>query len=184
MEASELNPLPESLSGDGRLIAFLSTDPQSGFDLWLRENETGETQPFAVTTAAEVHGQLSADGQWLAYASDETGQFEIYVQPVPSTGAKYQISTGSGLQPIWRGDGTELYFITYRTELMAATIDTSQGFRSGTPERLFRTNTNLVGHRNSYDVTRDGQRFLVNVADQTELPLTVILDWTSLVQDQ
>ena len=112
----------------------------------------------------------------MAYQSNESGQTQIYVQTIPASGAKYQISTAGGTQPSWRRDGKELFYVSSDNKLMAAPIALGARVDSGTPQALF-TSLGLTG----YAPTRDGQRFLVNVPAGTDgaaaPPITVVLNW-------
>ena len=126
---------------------------------------------------------------WIAYVSDESGTNEVYVQSFPSSGSKWQISAGGGFQPRWRRDGKELFFMAgpqsgnIPRDVMAVLVDTSSTgvFKAGAPQKLFTVTpvgTSIL--RNSWDVTPDGQRFLVN-SPQTQAggvpPVTVVLNW-------
>jgi Tol biopolymer transport system component len=124
----------------------------------------------------ESEGQLSPDGRWLAYSSNETGALEVYVQPYPISGAKWQVSREGGGQPQWRADGKELYYLAPDRGLMAVEVNTDAGFQWSVAVRLFRLPTITRG-ANDYVVARDG-RFLVNVLQQaTGTTMTVVTDW-------
>ena len=132
-----------------------------------------------------MHGQFSPDGRWLAYLSNESGRAEIHVRSFPSGEGEWQISTGGGVQPRWRRDCKELYFIALDGKLMAVSIASGATFSAGTPQTLFQTRIyGLIPSSyltQQYDVTPDGQRFLINVdaTDTNAAPLTVVLDWTA-----
>jgi Tol biopolymer transport system component len=139
-------------------------------------------QPFFETPATEHQGQFSPDATWIAYTSDESGAHEVYVQRFPGADGKWQVSTHGGLQPRWRRDGKELFYLAPDGKLMAAAVKTSAStFETGTPQVLFNTGitTGFVDRRNQYVVTRDGQRFLVNISaeDENSAPITVVLNW-------
>jgi eukaryotic-like serine/threonine-protein kinase len=141
---------------------------------------TGEPTPRTIVGSPfpEVEPRLSPDGRWLAYASSETGQLEIYVQPFPPTGARWQISSAGGHQPFWRGDGKELFFVADDRRFYAVDVRAGQTFDYGVPHVLFEMRANVYNVRNSYVPSADGQRFLVNtLLDSTGEPLTVILNW-------
>jgi hypothetical protein len=114
----------------------------------------------------------------MAYQSNESGQDQIYVQAIPASGAKYQVSTTGGTQPSWRRDGKELFYFSADQKLMAVPIKLSTSVEPGTPQELF-TNAGLTG----YAPSPDGQRFLVNVPADGEAaaapPITVVLNWTA-----
>ena len=129
-----------------------------------------------MTPFSEGSARFSPDGKWLAYVSDETGKDEVYVQPFPPTGAKWQISVAGGNAPRWRGDGKEFFYTGLDFVRKAVEIKTSPGFEAGVPKDLFKT-PNAWGS----DVTPDGQRFLVNMpaADNPPSPTTVVLNWAT-----
>lgn len=113
--AGVLGAAPTGWSADGRLLAFMDTSRVgTGSDIWVLPM-TGDRKPFPVvqTPAIETNGVLSPDGRWIAYQSTEIGTSQFYVQPVPTTGAKYQISGDSGAYPLWRRDGKEIFFMTF-----------------------------------------------------------------------
>jgi hypothetical protein len=115
----------------------------------------------------------------VAYQSDESGRFEVYVRPFPGPGGQSQVSTGGGNSPRWRKDGKEIYYIAPDLKLMAVAVAT-QGttFTPGTPEALFQTHITGGANRQQYDVARDG-RFLINtdLADTSTEPIHLLLNW-------
>jgi serine/threonine protein kinase/Tol biopolymer transport system component len=168
-------------SDDGRFLVFTSQD-----DLWVLPM-SGERKVSALqrTPFLESTPEFSPDGHWIAYRSNESGQFEIYVQPFPATGARHQISRGGGQHPRWRADGRELFFLSRTGVLMAVPIDTAGGFRAGIPQQLF--DTGITGERSndSYVVTRDGKRFLMPERGQSAAPpITVAINWPRLIASQ
>lgn len=138
--------------------------------------------PVVGTPFEERGGQFSPDGRWVAYQSNESGRFEIYVQPFPGPGGKWQVSTAGGTDPRWRVDGKELFFLAPDARLMAVPVRASNStFEAGSPAALFQTRTVVGGAadlRPQYAVSRDG-RFLFNVpADiSPTTPITVVLNW-------
>jgi hypothetical protein len=129
-----------------------------------------------------VAGGFSPDGRWLAYASNESGRFEIYVKPFPEPGGKWQVSTGGGLEPRWRGDGKELFYLAPDDKVMAVEVGTGAAFEAGTPQALFVTSLkNASGSH--YDVTPDGQRFLLNrpIGEESSPPITLVQNWTAFL---
>ena len=120
----------------------------------------------------------SGSPRWMAYQSNESGQNQIYVQSIPASGAKYQLSTAGGTQPTWRGDGKELFYLSTDRKLMAVPIALGANVEPGTPHELF-ANAGITG----YAPSPDGQRFLVNVPAGGEgaaaPPITVVLNWTA-----
>ena len=120
----------------------------------------------------------------MAYASGETGNWEVYVSPFPDFGSRWQISRGGGEEPRWRRDGKELFYIARDGRLMAADVKSGAGFEAGSPIALFQTHPRQpISAMDffSYDVTSDGQKFLVNTRVDTSnsAPLSVILNWAS-----
>jgi Tol biopolymer transport system component len=138
---------------------------------------------FLSTPATEVLGNFSPDGHWLAYVSDESGKQEAYVQPFPASGGKWQISTARGREPVWSSDGKEIFYVTAQdssNRLMAVDVKTSPGFEAGAPKVLFEVRLkSMLGRR--YDVSRDGKRFLLNVAigEVKSNPITLVQNWTA-----
>ena len=144
----------------------------------------GKPVPLLTGTADETNGQFSPDGKWVAYASDESGNWEIYVTSFPSTAGKWQVSRGGGTEPRWRGDGKEIFYIAPSGMLMAVPVSGESIFATGTPAPLFQiqgrapiSSTDVF----TYDVAKDGKRFLVNryVKPEHVAPLTILLNATT-----
>ena len=187
--ASPMPKTPESWSPDGKLLLFRNVDPKSGRDLWAFPVD-GKNPPLVLrqTDAEEMHTQVSPDGRWLAFSSNESGPFEVYVQPFPSGTGTWQVSAGGGVQPRWSRDGRELFYIAPDSKLMAVPITVASDGQSVEPGRavaLF--NTRIAGGavvgigRQQYDISKDGKRFLINqsVGDSRVSPITVVLNWAS-----
>ena len=142
---------------------------------------SGDRKPIAVAKTAfdERIGQFSFDGHWVAYQTNESGEFQIVVQPFPEPTGKWQVSTSGGTQPRWRADGKEIYFIAPDGKLMAASV-TTQGatFAPGTSVALFPASPVVGGTvKQQYAVSRDG-RFLINEpVESATAPITLILNW-------
>jgi Tol biopolymer transport system component len=176
---------PLDWSRDGRFILYRVNDPKTGYDIWALPIE-GDRKPIPLlhTNFDEREAQFSPDGKWIAYQSNESGRFEIYVQPFPGLGRKWQISTDGGAQVRWRGDGKELFYIGLDDRLMAFPIRLSsdgQSVESGTPVPLFVTHIGgaLPGtNRQQYMVSPNGQRFLMQVltTEADTSPITLILN--------
>src|SRR5262245_44020881 len=177
---------PKALSDwsrDGRFIIYRQTDPKTKDDVWvLPMTGDGEAKPFSVvqTDANETAGTLSPDGRWLAYISDVSGRYEVYVQSFPGGGGKRQISNNGGSRPRWRRDGSKLFYYAGDGKLMAVPVKSSKNFDVGGAVSLFAF---IVGTRMDpfapYAVTGDGQRFLINemVVTAPNAPLTVVVNW-------
>jgi Tol biopolymer transport system component len=194
--------IPDQWSQDGRFLVYTSNENASSDRNLLYLPLTGvssagsppgagqageERKPvyFLRSPFLERHGQLSPDSRWMAYISNESGSNEVYVQSFPAGGGKWQVSTSGGVQPHWRHDGKELFYITAEGKMMAVAIKAGASFEAGTPEPLFQTRiyglTVSSYYAQQYDVTPDGQRFLMNVdtSDVNAAPLTVVLNWTA-----
>ena len=174
---------PRDWSRDGRLILFVEQSLETGYDLWVLPLE-GERKPvpYLQTQFNEQMGQFSPDGRWVAYTSSESGRGEIYIQPYPADGGKWQVSTDGGRQSRWRADGKELYYLTADDRVMAAEIEAGETFQPGVPHMLFRApsvNPLLPDNFYHYDVFDDGQRFLIDVAaeESEQSPVTIVLNW-------
>ncbi|MGE0131083.1 MAG: protein kinase [Blastocatellales bacterium] len=155
---------PTDWSRDGRFIIYRQDDPKTKSDVWFLP-VTGSSEakpPFPViqTEANEITGTLSPDGRWLAYASDVSGQYEVYVQSYPESGGKRQVSTGGGSGPRWRRDGRELFYYARNGKLMAAPVRSGESFEVGSAVSLFEFRSGTVqAFYAPYAVTADGQRF-------------------------
>jgi Tol biopolymer transport system component len=177
---SEYNNFPMSWSPDGQLLAFVEVNPTTGYDIWVLRMSDRKAQPFLRTPFNESTPRFSPDGRWLAYISDESGRFEIYVQPYPGLGGKWQISTEGGAEPVWNPNGRELF---YRSgdKMMAVDIATQPSFASGKPRMLFEGQYSPApGTTPNYDVSPDGQRFLMikpSEAGEAPTQINVVLNW-------
>jgi len=192
--ASDQVKTPSSWSADGRFLLFNSTDPQTNSDLWIVPM-VGDRTPslFLKTPFREVLGEFSPDGRWVAYQSNESGRDEVYVRPfVPpspqasadrsdaTAGGQWQVSTAGGIQPAWRRDGKELYYLNPEGAMMAVPIATGATLSPGAPVVLFPTS--IVGSGvdtgtgRQYDVAPDG-RFLITVLDSAAAPITLLMNW-------
>jgi eukaryotic-like serine/threonine-protein kinase len=185
---SDHSKFPTDWSRDGRFIIYRQTDPKTKLDVWvLPVTGSGEAKPFPVvqTEAYETAGTLSPDGRWLAYASDESGQFEVYVQSFPGGGGKRQVSTNGGNYPRWRRNGRELFYYAGDGKLMAVPVRSSESFEVGATVSLFEFRAgSLTVTLAPYAVTADGERFLINAVVEMEqnAPLTVVTNWAAEVK--
>ena len=127
--------------------------------------------PLLKSRFNEVQGQVSPDGRWLAFVSNESGTLEVYVQPFPASGARWNISTNGGAQPAWHRDGKELFYMSGDKRLVAVEVKAGTSFEPGARNVLFQTRVSgLVNARNHYVVSKDGQRFLINGLVQCDVP--------------
>ena len=182
LTTSEYSHSPMSWSPDGQLFAFGEINPTTGFDIWVLRMSDRKALPFLRTPFNESSPHFSPDGRWLAYNSDESGRQEIYVQPYPGPGGKWQISVDGGREPVWNRNGRELF---YRSgdKMMAVDIATQPGFAAGKPRVLFEGQYEPTGYTVAdYDVSPDGQRFLMlkrgDKESATPTQINVVLNWT------
>jgi len=169
---------PGSWSRDGQTLAFM--DSGNAGDVSAIRRGTSEVTPFVNTRATEWGARLSPDDRWMAYTSNESGHWEVYVKPFPGPGARRQISTDGGAEIVWSRNGRELFYRN-GAKLMAVDIETQPVFSAGTPHLLFegpfvRGQPGLPG----YDVSVDGRRFLMvkpDEAEATQRPIHVVINW-------
>jgi serine/threonine protein kinase/Tol biopolymer transport system component len=183
--ASDRSKYPTDWSPDGRSILYRGFDSKSNLELWTVP-VGGEVKPtpFLKTAYGVDQGQFSQDGRWVAYASNESGRWEVYVTSFPEPGGNWKVSNAGGSEPRWRRDGRELYYLAPDGKLMAVDVTVGSTFVAGTARPLFQTRRRehiASADLFSYDVSADGQRFLVNtdVGEVTSSPLTVVLNWTA-----
>ncbi len=174
-------PRAGSWAPDGKVLAFTETPLGKPTDVWLLEQENGWTaRLFLDAPFSEGGPAFSPDGRWLAYISDESGQFEVYVRPYPGPGSKFPISIQGGVAPVWARDGGELF---YRSgdKMMAVTVEAGSEFRAGKPEVVFEGRyVPGNGIRPNYDISPDGQRFVMVRSTQegaSPAQINVVLNW-------
>jgi len=181
LRESPNNNYAQDWSRDSRFILYGEADPKTGRDLWALRMD-GDHKPIEIikTQFDELNGQFSPDGKWVAYETNESGPFQIVVQPFPVPSFKSPVSIGGGSQPRWSADGKELYFIAPDGKLMATPIKASGGtFTADTPVELFQASpaAGASSNKQQYAVSRDG-RFLINQpAESSATPITIILNW-------
>jgi Tol biopolymer transport system component len=168
-------------SRDGKFVVYSARTAETKDDLWLLPMEGDhKPAPFLRTASNESQGQFSVDGKWLAYVSDESGRYEVYVQPIPSDGRRWPISTAGGTEPRWSRDGRELFYISGAQTLVAVPVSIGAGFQPGPAHTLFEgVQTTLGG---SYQPSPDGQGFLMLARAEGDAtpgppPITVALNW-------
>ena len=173
---------PTSWSPDGRVLLFDVNNPTG--DVWA-VSTSGDRRPYPFLNGnyTERLAVFSPDGRWIAYQSNESGRYEIYIRPFPGPGRQWPVSTAGGAQPRWRNDGKELYWIAPDAKLMAAPITvTGNAIETGAPAALFQTRIYLAGSdqpmRGQYNVASDG-RFLINtvIGDDSVPPITILQNW-------
>jgi Tol biopolymer transport system component len=162
-------------SRDGRQLVFRSLEQPGTHDVWVTAVEHPAPVKILDSPADERDAQLSPDGRWIAYQSNESSRDEIYIQRFPDRGGKERVSTAGGTQVRWRADGRELFYVTPANEIAAVSIQL--------PQVLFATRMASGGvgvPRQQYVVSSDGQRFLINALEAVELtaPIRLLLNWT------
>jgi Tol biopolymer transport system component len=182
---SDNRKLPTDWSADGRLILYAEQDPKTRSDLWILPLSGAQKPfPFLQTDFFESQGQFSPDGKWIAYTSNESGAWQVYVRSFPDTGGKWPVSTNGGVQPRWRSNQKQLFYISPDKKLMVVDVKADgPTFEARLPQALFelRIAGSLPGPGNWYVVTADGQRFLVSstLEEAAATPTTVLLNWTA-----
>jgi Tol biopolymer transport system component len=180
------NKFPVDWSPDGHVLLFVKEDPVTGDDLWTVSLQEPQKLVHLLSGAhAESQGQFSPNGRWLVYRSNESGRWEIYLRPYPGPGSQQLVSRGGGIQPRWRRDGKELFYVTADSRMMAVPINLRSEVdmaEVGPARALFTTRLAYAANAQfGYAVDPAGQRFLMwNVADQpTTTPITVVQSWTA-----
>jgi serine/threonine-protein kinase len=189
LTTSQYTQNTSSWSPDGQLLAFFEVDPTTGNDIWVLRlgdlspgsGQVPKAEPFLRTTFNETAPRFSPDGHSLAYVSEELGRNQIYVQPYPGHGGKWQISMEGGAEPVWNRNGRELFYRN-GNKMMAVDIATQPSFAAGKPRVLFEGQyAPTQGTSPNYDVSADGQRFLMlKPVEQTgaaPTQINVVLNW-------
>jgi dipeptidyl aminopeptidase/acylaminoacyl peptidase len=166
-------------SRDGKYVLF-----GKGNELWSLSWPERVAKPLLQAKWTVRNAQFSPDGRWIAYASNETGSMEIYVSPFPNGSGKWQVSSAGGEEPRWRQDGKELFYLSADGKMMAVAVTTGASFKAGSPVALFQIHRRQpVSAQDvfSYDVSGDGQRFLIGtkVDEANAAPLSITLNWAS-----
>ena len=187
LQSAPQNKALDDITSDGRYAIYDTAGNPATIQLWVLPLFGDRTpSPFVQGNFGVASGQFSPNGHYVAYASSETGQMEIYVQTFPQHTGKWEISTSGGVEPMWRRDGKELYYLTPDEKLMAVDVNTtSAAFQAGIPRELFHVQLVPTSYwRNIYLPSPDGQRFLMVVpATQAKPePVTVVVNWPSMLK--
>jgi Tol biopolymer transport system component len=183
---------PTDWSRDGHLVLYHEHTPGAGDDLWVlpltaegKPAPDSKPKPYLRTPFNESWGRFSPEAppRWVAYQSDETGRYEVYIQAFPEPRGKFQISTNGGQYPQWGVGGRELFYVSPDNKLMVASLTMgTDSVRPSEPRELFPLPAVDIGW-SPYDATSDGQRFLVRAtAAQSGQPLTVMVNWAALLK--
>jgi len=180
---------PVTFSPDGKFLSFDQNDSQTFADAWLMPLDGGEARAISHSKFGEGSAKFSPDGHWVAYSSDESGKLEVYVQPFPGLGPKIQISNAGGSDPVWRRMGGELYYREGDKMMVVSVATRGSELKASAPKMLFTGNyyegtgasCEMGGpSAANYDVTPDGQRFLM-VRDDSKAGFgtsaIVVLNW-------
>jgi serine/threonine protein kinase len=190
LTTGEVINVPGSWSPDGQTLAFHEANPTTGNDILMLHLSDRKVQSFIQTPFSEGNPRFSPDGRWIAYVSDESGRFEVFVQPYPGPGGKWQVSKDGGTEPVWNANGKELF---YRSgdKMMAVEITTQPSFALGNPKMLFEGPYERAAVPvSNYDVSPDGQRFLMLKPSEQELTqeaptqINVVLNWFEELQQK
>jgi len=169
--------LPASWSPDEKRLLIVTSSSRTRFDISVLEMEDMKVRPVLQTTSNESQAEFSPDGKWIAYTSTDTGRQDVYIMPFPNTGRKWQVSALGGTLAHWRGDDRELFYLALDGSIMSVSVEAhGSDLVLGRPQRLFQLSAD-----GNYDVSADGQRFLVMTPAQKEEqpPLSLVFSWTS-----
>jgi eukaryotic-like serine/threonine-protein kinase len=179
----------ESWSPDGKVLIFAASEESPGFRSLGIVSLDGERKPRPLIPASASNSSLSPDGRWIAYASTESGQFAVYVQPFPPTAAKYQISTSGAGNPLWSPDRKQLFYLGPGRQIVAVDIQTQPSFLLGKTTLLPIEGIASTGPR-PYDITPDGKYFVVlfprSQAEVGKAPeqINIVLNWFRELQER
>ena len=193
LAATESPGFPVSWSADNRFLSFLTSTPETRQDIWVLPLDGDPRQagaegrkpsPWLATRSNETAPMFSPDGRWLAYVSNESGRYEVYVRPYPGPGEKWQISSEGGRQPAWAHSGRELFY-RIGDKMMVVDVTTGPSFSAGKPRMLFEgLYTHAAGPEevlfSNYDISPDDQRLLMvqeSDAAMAATQINVVLNW-------
>jgi Tol biopolymer transport system component len=172
---------PRAATPDGRFLLFGKSAGGPPWNLWLQPlSSNAPATQYLASKFDQGNPTVSPDGRWVAYATDESGTYEVVVQPLinPSAG-RWQVSMNGGTSPRWGRGGRELYYLARNGDLMAVPVTAGATFESGSAVRLFKTPFGVITGGTPYDVMRDGERFLLSIAtrDPEAQPMTAVVNW-------
>lgn len=183
LASGQYGQIPTSFSQDGQLLTFHELNPTTQRDIWVLRMGDRKAEPFLRTQFNEGSAAFSPDGRFLAYVSNESGRPEVYVQPYPGPGGKWQVSTDGGTEPVWSRNGRELFYRS-GNKMMAVEVTLQPTFSAGKPNMLFEGQYfnqpfPLIG--TAYDVSADGRRFLMvkenSKRESSTAQINVVLNW-------
>jgi Tol biopolymer transport system component len=182
--ADEAVKVPSSWSPDGRFLLYWRSNPKARSDIWalpLSAGAPSKPYPWLATPFSEISGKFSPDGRWVAYGSNESGRMEVYVAPFPGPGPRRQISSNGGSWPRWRADGKEIFY-EHDGSLLAAVVAIQGASVEVSSVRSLGIPVSAPNYK--YDVSADGQRFLVATPreQKSSAPLTLVQNWTALLK--
>jgi Tol biopolymer transport system component len=177
-------------SPDGKSLVYAAGDLVGSAQLWELPLSGDDRKPRALMPSGfmTMEARYSADGHWIAFTSNESGKFEVYVVPSSGRGGKWQISSGGGQQPLWRRDGKELFYLSSDDKLMSVPIKlNADSVQADAPRPLFSLANAILsvnGLVAPYDVTADGQQFVVVTIEQGKnFPINLVTNWTAALQN-
>jgi Tol biopolymer transport system component len=183
-EPEGLHAHPMQVTSDGQYLIYEGGD--DGYDIWLLPlRDKTAAKPYIASPSIETQPTVSPDERWLAFTSDNSGRAEIYVDSFPQPGTRIQVSANGGAAPRWRRDGKELFFQSLDGTLMAVEVESGPKIGFGPPQKLFQflnPQRGVPAQKPNYDVTRDGQRFIVSaVVRRSDPSLHVLLNWPAIL---
>jgi hypothetical protein len=157
---------PWSFTDDGKTFSFMEVNPETGYDLWTAPVESdaaglriGKAEAFLKTPADERHPSLSPDGHWLAYTSNDSGSYQVYVKAFPDKGGRFPVSTGVGMYPVWSHTSHEIFYRSEDNKIMVASYSVKgDSFAADNPRVWFEKPLANLGIYRTFDVSRDGKR--------------------------
>lgn len=163
---------------------FSRTKANAGNDSWILQLPEKTATPFVESPFDKIHARVSPDDRWIAYSTNDSGMYQIVVQSFPDpNGGKWQITAQGGVDPRWRRDGRELYYLALDGKLMAVPIKSDRTFEAGTPAALFQSPLTVTrpvpGRDRRYDVSADGRFLMVTPTQSAPTPITAVVNWLS-----